>query len=249
MRLVAKWSEYLDHFHAERAGVTEAVFAHLDGRGGRVGEWILSSALPDGVVLDVACGSAPLWARLAGRWVGVDRAAAELTLARRRGASPLVRGDARALPIASERLDAVVCSMALMLLQPLDAGVAELARVSRRGARVVVVAPATAPLTLRDRTRYARLLLALRRRRLDFPNDPSRLDRALVAGGFDVVESDLRRFSYEIDGVVTAELLVESLYLPYARPEHVARGLAVTRRWIGSSIGIPLRRIVAVRRA
>ena len=91
---VSGWSHYLEQFHRENAGVTEEVFTRLERDGGAVEDWILGSDVGDGRVLEVGCGSAALADRLRGRWVGIDRSAAELALARRRGAGPLVRADA-----------------------------------------------------------------------------------------------------------------------------------------------------------
>jgi hypothetical protein len=107
--------------------------------------------------------------------------------------------------------------------------------------------PGTRPLSVRDRARYARLLVALRRRRFEYPNDPERLDDALGRGGFDVIASERRSFRYPVDDVDAARLLVDSLYLPGVGLERVDAAISVTSQWIGTSIGIPLRRVVAAR--
>jgi SAM-dependent methyltransferase len=199
-------------------------------------------------VLEVACGSAPLGSRLQGHWAGIDRSDAELALAHRRGAAPLVRADATALPVASGHRDTVVCAMGLMLFDPLPQAVSELARVTCAAGRLVALLPASGPVTWRDRLRYARLLVALRRRGFAYPHHPSRVDAVLQSNGFDVVASERRSFRYAVDDQACAHLLVDSLYLPGTSPERVERARAVTRRWVGTSIGVPLRRVVAVRR-
>ena len=66
-------------------------------------------------------------------------------------------------------------------------------------------------------------------------------------GGFDIVEAQQRAFRYRVDGPDATRLLVDSLYLPAVRRERIDAAVSVTRRWIGTSIGIPLRRLVAVR--
>ena len=134
-----------------------------------------------------------------------------------------------------------------MLLQPLDEAVAELARALRPGGHLVAVLPATRPLAVRDRARYACLLVALRRGSFDYPNPLGEIDRALRRGGFDIVGSEERQFRYPIDGPETAQLLVDSLYLPGVSRERIEAAHNVARSWVGTSIGIPLRRLVAVR--
>jgi SAM-dependent methyltransferase len=241
------WRGYLDQFHATRSGITESVFAHLDPRTDGLHDWILDVVPAEGLVLDVACGSAPLGGRLEGRWIGLDRVDAELSLARRRDARPLVIGDATALPLVAACADVVVCSMALMLLQPLDRALVELARVLRPGGRFVAVVPDVTPLTIRDRARYARLLVALRCRRLEYPNDLARVEASMRAAGLELVGDERRRFECVVDRPETATLVVESLYLPGVDAACVDRGIGVAQRWVGSTIGVPIRRLVAVR--
>ena len=240
------WREYIDRFHAERAGVTEAVFGHLEGGSAAVHRWVQEAIPAPGAVLDVACGSAPMVGELTGGWVGVDRVTAELALARRRGAPRVVVGDASALPVRDVSFDTVVCSMALMLLQPLDRALREMTRVLRPGGRLVALAPDARPLTLRNRARYARLLVALRRRRIGYPNDLAGVDVALRAAGLELISDDRRRFACRIDRPETATLFVESLYLPSVDPDRLAAANTVAQRWVGTTIGIPLRRLVAV---
>lgn len=241
------WQGYLDQFHATRSGITESVFAHLDPRSTGLHDWILDVVPAEGLVLDVACGSAPLSRRLEGRWIGLDRVDAELSLARRRDARPLLVGDATALPLVGACVDVVVCSMALMLLQPLDRALVELARVLRPGGRFVAVVPDVTPLTLRDRARYARLLVALRCRRLEYPNALDRVEGSMRAAGLELVGDERRRFECVVDRPETARLVVESLYLPGVDVSSVDRGIGVAQGWVGSTIGVPIRRLVAVR--
>jgi nitric oxide reductase activation protein len=137
--------------------------------------------------------------------------------------------------------------MALMLLEPLDHAVRELGRALRSDGRVVIVLPATRPLPLREQARYVRLLLALRCRRFDYPNSDAQIEDALQRGGLNVVASEQRSFRYPVDDADAARLLVDSLYLPGVSRERIDAAHAVAHRWIGTSIGVPLRRLVAVR--
>ncbi|HEY8218351.1 MAG TPA: methyltransferase domain-containing protein [Acidimicrobiia bacterium] len=228
--------------------MTEAVLSRLRHPAGGVYDWVLEALDQSGRVLDVACGSAPSWSSVGDGWIGIDFSEAELALARRRGARPLVHADATALPVATARFDTVLCLMGLMLFEPLEQAASELGRVIDAGGCLVALVPATRPVRTRDRVRYARLLAALRRRHFAYPEDPEHIDAVLERRGFDVVNSERRSFRYPIDEPVHARLLIDSLYLPGTSDERVARAQVLTRRWIGTSIGVPLRRLVAVRR-
>ncbi|HZA74932.1 MAG TPA: hypothetical protein VE623_00885 [Acidimicrobiales bacterium] len=229
------WGDYLARFHDERPGVTEDVLADASADDGNDPYDWLAQALPrDGLIVDVACGSGPL-ARRTSRWVGLDRSPAEL---------------GRAAPVAPGRVvvaDASVCSMALMLLDDPGAAVAEMACLLRDGGRFAALVPATAPLTFRDRMRYVRLLAALRLRRLPFRHPDLLADpRPLLApAGLTMVSADQRRFAYPVTEPGDAQLWVRSLYLPGVEPRRLCAAQRITRRWTGSSIGIPLWRLVA----
>ena len=106
----------VDAFHEEHAGITEDLL--LPARCGELDPygWLLEPLPPDASVLDLACGSAPVADRV-GRYVGVDRSPAELAEARRRRPGVDVRlGDALDPALYAQAYDAVVVSMALMLL-------------------------------------------------------------------------------------------------------------------------------------
>jgi SAM-dependent methyltransferase len=118
------WDRYLERFHASRPGITEAVLRRsLQVGGGAVTDpygWLAEAVPARGRVLDVGCGSAPLWKELTGRdYVGLDRSDAELAAARVAGAGPLLRASATAIPLRDASVDVVACSMSLMVFSPL----------------------------------------------------------------------------------------------------------------------------------
>lgn len=102
---------------------------------------LLAGAVP-GRALDAACGTGrhiPLLVSLGHNVVGVDASPEMLALARRRSSEAELRqADLEALPLASDSFDVAVCALALGHLSELGPTVAELARVLRRGGRLVV---------------------------------------------------------------------------------------------------------------
>lgn len=97
---------------------------------------------PGGLVLDLACGTGDLCLELARHGltpVGADRSAGMLVAARARAGSPLVRGDALALPFRAGALDGIVCGFALRNFAALPPMLAECARVLRPGGRVALL--------------------------------------------------------------------------------------------------------------
>ncbi|NDY89585.1 class I SAM-dependent methyltransferase [Ideonella livida] len=109
--------------------------------------------LPPGPVLDLACGDGHLLARLqerldpgtaAGRLLlGADLSRGELQAARAglAGDVGLTQARAQQLPWADGSLAAVISHMALMLMSPPEAVVAELARVLAPGGRLLALLP------------------------------------------------------------------------------------------------------------
>lgn len=208
-------------------------------------QWLAEEVGAGGRVVDLACGSAPLYTDIGdnGDYLGIDTSSAELGLALRRGA-PVARADATRLPLGARTVDTVVCAMALMLV-PLPQTLAGVARVLRPGGRLIAIVPASRPLRPLDRVRYARLLLALRVTTLRYPQDDAlcELISRGTMSGLRVV-SDVRiRFSFPLEPGA-GELLLESLYLPHVSMRERRRAQGLVAQWTRGEIGIPLRRLV-----
>ena len=244
------WDRYVEQFHENRPGITETVLGTARARGSTPYEWLAAAVDgAGGTLLDLACGSAPL-APLIGtdRWIGLDRSESELRTAHRRHPDgALVRADAGHLPLRDRSVESVACSLALMTLPSLEPVVDELARVMRTGGSLALLLPTGAPVSLRDRVRYARLSLTFRARPDQFPNPVATRDtaRLLAAGGYTVTSDERLRFACRIDDEAGADALVDSFYLPDVTPERLVAARLLVRRWLGTDIGIPLRRVVA----
>jgi demethylmenaquinone methyltransferase/2-methoxy-6-polyprenyl-1,4-benzoquinol methylase len=103
---------------------------------------------PDGLYLDACAGTLDLAAELAGRRgfagrvVGADFAAPMLKLGSGKGRAGTIRpaaADALDLPFPDGRFDGALVGFGVRNLVDLDAGLAELARVLRSGARLVIL--------------------------------------------------------------------------------------------------------------
>jgi len=246
------WSEYLSTFHRERPGITEDVLSASRSVQGISPYFWITAPIPFGArTLDLACGSGPnLRLRPQEPWIGLDHSASELSRARRSGTHNVLDGDATSLPFADGSFDAVVCSMALMLIQPLERVLTEVHRVLTRGGLFVVTMPGRRPLRVRDVMRYARLVSRLGRHNLSYPNMRalSHVPTLFAEHGFDVVEDVRTRFDFPLTSIERSALFVRSLYLPGVTDSVLERGERLAARWIGSTIAIPLRRITVVRR-
>jgi SAM-dependent methyltransferase len=243
-----EWRRYLSAFHSERAGITEDVLERArDTSGASAYDWA-AGPVRHGAVLDVACGSAPMAARLTGRpYLGLDVSPDELAVASARHV-PVALADATRLPLADDSVHAVVISMALMLV-PLRQTLGEARRVLRPGGVLVATVPTSRPMPYRDWLRYARLCLALRHRGLRYPNDDelAHAPAAFAAAGMTLEQDEARAFRCELADVHVAEQLLASLYLPDVSPERMAAGKRVVHRWVGSTLTTPIRRLVARR--
>jgi len=241
------WAEYLEAFHARNPGITEDVLLRSTNGGLNPYQWLAQSLPARGRVLDLACGSAPIFeVREWEEWVGLDRSDAELAKAGERGAAPLIKGDATSLPFPSASFQAVVCSMAIMLLQPLDIVLSEIHRVLVPGGTAAFMLPGSRPLTAGDLLFYGRLMVSLRQSHLAYPNDRrlARMGHVFRASGFELASDERVGFSYTFDDNTSARRFVDSLYLPSATASRVNRAYACAERRIGGDVGVPLRRVI-----
>ena len=169
---------------------------------------------PDGTFLDLCAGTLDLAVTLAraagfsGSVIGADFVVP--MLARGRGKAPriaAVGADALALPFPAASFDGAMVAFGVRNLANLDAGLAEVARVLRRGARLVVLeftTPRFAPLRAAYLFYFRRILPAIGRAVskhrdaysylpesvLEFP-EPDALAGCLSAAGFRDVRYEL----------------------------------------------------------
>lgn len=258
------WQAYLEGFHSGRAGLGEEALARCVADGLTPYAWV-NRPVAGRVrrVLDLACGSGGAASRLHADEVetgltrsvvvGLDSSPAELELARRRHALPVVRGDAASLPFLDACFDAVVCSMGLMVVQPLAKVLAECARVVRPGGLLSATVASPRPLRPTDLLTLGQLTARLRSTP-QFPGggELSGVRHALSQVGFQVVEDARERFAFRVRGAADARLLLRSLYLPDVPGSRVEQAIGwLTERAQASRGGVavatPIRRIVAIR--
>jgi SAM-dependent methyltransferase len=203
--------------------------------------------------MDLACGSGPVLRRLSRRRaVGIDRSGGELTRARASsdGPSRLVRADAAAVPLASGIADAVVASMALMVLPSLTDVLAEVARVLRPRGVFVATVPTRSSAGLSREFTELLALLGQTSRRYPQPLDPASAESRFAEAGLDLADDAMGRFVRRVSSTDEAELVVRSFYTPGTSAERV--GDAV--QWLGRRLAAgpvevcyPIRRLVASR--
>jgi SAM-dependent methyltransferase len=161
-----------------------------------------------------------------------------------------VRASAIALPLPDAIVDVVVCSMALQVLTPLPAVLAETARVLVPGGRLVAAVPDRGPLRPPDLAVLAALLAALGRG-LGYPDDVAlrRLPDLLAGAGMRLVGDERRRFTYPLADATAGDRFLASLYLPDlpARRYRAARALLRALAHAAVGLPVPVRRIIAAR--
>ena len=245
------WAGYLERFHAASPGVTELVLRRARDDDTDPYDWLAEVVPPQGRVLDLGCGSAPLFRMLPGRsWAGLDTSAAELAAAQTAGAGPLLRARASAIPLRDASVDVVACSMSLMVATPVPGVIAEIARVLRPGGLLAATVPAAGPLRPADRAFVAGLVTALGRA----PAYPAgrftaRIPSLLAGHGLRVTSDSRRRFGWRLRGRADAALLLSSLYLPGVPAARQGVALVYLRflARLGYEVPVPLRRITAER--
>lgn len=147
-------SEFLMSVHDVVPGITESVLGHGKTRDGRSSYEILADAakLESGMTaVDLACGSGALTLLAAqkvgpaGRVFGIDLNRSELALAEARcgqcGNVRFLNESAAALSLPDASANAVLCHMALMLFQPVERSLAEIARILRPSGVLAAVIP------------------------------------------------------------------------------------------------------------
>ncbi len=250
------WDAYLDAFHGSRAGVAEQVLLRAVNGSHTPYRWLARAvSARASLVLDIACGSGAMSRELErpGRTViGLDLSAAELDLALERGPGPWVRGDALALPIADESVDAVTSSMGMVVVQPTVKLLAETARVLKPGGLMAFMAPTVRPLALAD----LRIGLQLAQRLGTTPRFPGPLEltdfaATLRSYGLRKIEDGRERYRVTIRSRADAELMVRALYLPATSQKRTESAIAFLEREVlthgQAELAIPMRRIIAIK--
>lgn len=238
-----EWMRYVGEYHDANPGITEDVLAGArDGADRSPYDWLVD-AVPGSAstVIDLACGSGPLARRLAeARVVGVDRSAGELGRAR----GLRLQACATALPVASGCADAVVSSMALMLLHPLDAVLAEVARVLTGGGTFV----ATLPVRSKATPAFAAVLRDLGQVGVAYPEP---LDKGVAlrfgAAGLQLESDETCVFTRPVRHADDAATVVRGFYAPGAGADRVAAAVATLAEAAPVDLGYRIRRLVARR--
>ncbi|MPZ83188.1 MAG: methyltransferase domain-containing protein [Actinophytocola sp.] len=245
------WCGYLAGYHRDRPGITELLLEPAtDRRHERPYLWLVEPlrGRPD-LILDLACGSAPTRELLRDeRWLGVDTSSGELAVAKAAGRSPVVRAGADQLPLGDHTVGAVCAAMALPVLTPLDAVLAELTRVLRPGGILVALVPCRLG-PGRGLLAWWRVMRALGIPSPPWPNPHARdgLPKILRTYGFTVDSSRRRVFSRDISDPHDAALMVDGLYLPGIELHRIEAARAALAAWArpGRRLPFPLRRVVA----
>ncbi len=232
--------------HAERPAVTEdLLLCARDVAGRNPYGWLAEVLPPAGRVLDLGCGTAPLAEEVGlHRYVGVDRAAAELAEARRRRPGVDVRLGEAGDPPPVGTVASVAVSMALMLIG-LEPVLAVGARLLPPGAVVAATVP-TRDTDLVAGTTYGSLLGLLGQAGRGYPDplDADGLARRAAAGGFRLVEDQLGSFTRHIRDGQDAAFVVDSCY---AEPPPPARDAALRLVRGAGRLDYPIRRLVFAR--
>jgi SAM-dependent methyltransferase len=245
------WPRYLAGYHEDRPGITELLLGQAtDRRHERPYPWLVEPLRGrPGVILDLACGSAPTREGLRNeRWLGVDLSAGELAVAMLAGRGPVLRARGDQLPIGEGAVGAVCAAMCLPVLTPLDSVLAELKRVLRPGGVIVALVPSRMGLHPGS-PGWLRVMRALAIRSQPWPNPHARdgLPKILRAYGFIVDDSRRRVFWRGISDPHEAALLVNGLYLPGVEHERIEAARAALASWArpGRRLPFPLRRVIA----
>ena len=145
----------------------------------------------------------------------------------------LVRARATAMPVADGAADAVVSSMALMLLAPLDAVLGEVRRVLRAGGTFAATVPVR---SVGAGSVFAEILDALGQSATGYPCDldPGTSAGRLAAAGLTLEADDTGLFTRTIGDGDDAGVVVRSFYAPGADDARVAAAVAGLERRVRS---------------
>ena len=250
-----RWRGFLADYHHDHAGITETLLDRATRPGvGTPYDWLRSGfpGMPD-LVIDLACGSAPMHRHLTPNtgYLGIDVSRGELDVARSRHRGSLVQGSVVDLPLPDACTDVVICSMAIMLLDPIDRALSEIARILRPGGRFITTRPVTFPIRVRD----VRVGVELFRGLHQMPELPqrfssSRLSRLHTTAGLSVAEDRALRFAHPLRDESDAARIVEGLYLPTVDDSHRRAAVERLTRIAGPTREVPvsIRRTIALRR-
>jgi SAM-dependent methyltransferase len=184
--------------------------------------------------------------------IGLDLSEHELALALARGPGPWVQADALQLPFKDESVDVVTSSMGLVVVQPLNRVIEEVARVLRPGGVLTAIAPGIRPLARSDLRVLTRINGRLRTKpQFPGPVELTGFARTLQLHGMRAVEDARERYGFRIRSRADAELVMSALYLPNTRWARVERAIeyledSVERREV-VEVAIPMRRLVAIK--
>ena len=142
-----RWNEEMARLYDPDAFITRTGFLIRWVEGRRLGltHAALEAAMA-GRVLDLGCGAGNLLERMMGeRAVGLDLSDVLLAQARAklagRGGLPLIQGDAERLPFRDNTFDGIACSEVVEHVLDPRAVFAEIRRVAKPGARLVLTIP------------------------------------------------------------------------------------------------------------
>jgi ubiquinone/menaquinone biosynthesis C-methylase UbiE len=105
-----------------------------------------------GPILDIGCGSGPIRSALPPEvdYLGIELSFAELHKARQWDRKHLISANAIRLPLTSDSMGAVISSMAMMLVTPIEKAFDETYRVLKEGGSFTFIRPSAYPLFPRD---------------------------------------------------------------------------------------------------
>jgi SAM-dependent methyltransferase len=236
-------NEFLVAFHAARPGVTGRSLSDSRDEQGRTSYELTAACVPEDarVVLDIACGDGelllPIGRRLGGRaeLVGVDLSAVDLELGRTRLTgfrARLICESAERVSVAAGTVDAVVCHYALMLMRPIEAVLAEVARVLRPGGVFVACVPSGVTVDRPSAETRALLLEVIRGDIPAYPDnglgdarvkDDAALGELLASAGFEPPSVEVHTIACDLTPAATLEGMRDYYWWDMIQEESRAR--------------------------